>query len=226
MPPPKKQVPSYMTRRLPTTSGESNSSVNSNKLPLKRKGKDIPEIVSDPRASKIFLSESAKKSIDSANNVDEDDDADKDDDMDLPISRIEEDPRTNAPKFTSMNIDLTGSFHSPLTGRSSSTSTASVSTTSTKGSGQSVTLIGKSCKHEDLTVGENANVAVNSMPGFQGHFRGMRCKSYKIVVSDLNIEAVLDKYTDLLIKVLLVELAKNPRAFALNSEVKCLFVIY
>jgi len=225
MPPPKKQVPSYMTRRLPTTSGESNSSVNSNKLPLKRKGKDIPEIVSDPRASKSFLSESAKKSIDSANNVDEDDDADKDDDMDLPISRIE-DPRTNTPKFTSMNIDLTGSFHSPLTGRSSSTSTASVSTTSTKGSGQSVTLIGKSCKHEDLTVGENANVAVNSMPGFQGHFRGMRCKSYKIVVSDLNIEAVLDKYTDLLIKVLLVELAKDPRAFALNSRVKCLFVIY
>ena len=219
--PPKKQVPSYMTRRLPTTSGESNSSVNSNKLPLKRKGKDIPEIVSDPRASKLFSSESAKESID----VDEDDDADNDD-MDLPISRIEEDPRTNAPKFTSMNIDLTGSFHSPLTGRSSSTSTASVSTTSTKGSGQSVTLIGKSCKHEDLTVGENANVAVNSMPGFQGHFRGMRCKSYKIVVSDLNIEAVLDKYTDLLAKVLLVELAKDPRAFALNSRVKCLFVIY
>ena len=125
-----------------------------------------------------------------------------------------------------MNIDLTGSFHSPLTGRSSSTSTASVSTTSSKGSGESVSIIGKSCRHEDLTVGENANVAVNSMPGFQGHFRGMRCKSYKIVVSDLNIEAVLDKYTDLLIKVLLVELAKNPRAFALNSKVKCLFVIY
>ena len=223
--PPKKQVPSYMTRRLPTTSGESYSSVNSNKLPLKRKGKDIPEIVSDPRASKIFLSESAKKSIDSANNVDEDDDADKDDDMDMPMSRIEN-PETNAPKVTSMNIDLTGSFHSPLTGRSSSTSTASVSTTSSKGSGESVSIIGKSCKHEDLTVGENAIVAVNSMPGFQGHFRGMRCKSYKIVVSDLNIEAVLDKYIDLLIKVFLVELAKDPRAFALNSRVKCLFVIY
>ena len=83
MPPPKKQVPSYMTRRLPTTSGESNSSVNSNKLPLKRKGKDIPEIVSDPRASKIFSSESAKESID----VDDDDDADNDD-MDLPNQEL------------------------------------------------------------------------------------------------------------------------------------------
>jgi len=76
-------------------------------------------------------------------------------------------------KPRSMNIDLTGEFTTPITSYCSST----FMTYSSKGLENSRAIVGKSCNLAHLKIGEESESVVCSLPGFQGRFEGMRCRS-------------------------------------------------
>ena len=226
--PPKKKLPPYLSRRTPATSAESSNSGAISKLPMKRKvNENTTEIATSNRkinpSGRIFLSE---KVVGSTFNENEDDDEDeeenRDESLDFSKSRIEEVSTSNhGPKSRTTNIDLTGDFTSPITSDSSST----FMSYSSKGSDHSISIVGKPCPLAHLKIGEESEAVVCALPGFQGHFEGMRCRSYKIFVSDARLEVVLDKHINLIIRVFLTELAQKPSAYGLNNEVKCSFIL-
>jgi len=115
-----------------------------------------------------------------------------------------------------MNIDLTGDFNSPTT---SDNSSIFMTTYSSKGSENSIAVVGKSCNLANLKIGEESELVVCSLPGFQGNF------DYKILVSDARLEVVLDKHINLLIRVFLTELAQKLSAYGLNNDVTCSFIM-
>jgi len=86
-------------------------------------------------------------------------------------------------------------------------------TYSSEGSDNPILIVGKSCPLAHLKIGEESESVVCALPGFQGHFEGMSCRSYKILVSDARLEVVLYKHINLLIRVLLTELAQKPSAY-------------
>jgi len=91
----KKQLPPYLSRRLPATP-----------------------------SGRIFLSEKVVESTDNANeDEDQDEEEDRDEEsMDFSKSRIQNVPTSKkVPKSLTMNIDLTGDFASPIASDSSST---------------------------------------------------------------------------------------------------------
>jgi hypothetical protein len=145
---------------------------------------------------------------------DEDEEENMDESMDFSSSN-------HGPKFRTTNIDLTGDFPSPITSDSSST----LMTYSSKGSDHSISIVGKPCPLAHLKISEESESVVCALPGFQGHFEGMRCRSYKIFVSDARLEVVLDKHINLIIRVFLTELAQKPSAYGLNNVVKCSFIL-
>jgi len=168
------------------------------------KGKS-PEISTSKRkidpSGKIFLSEKVVGSMDNVNE-DEDEEEDRDESMDISKSRIEDVSTShNGPKSRTKNIDVTGDFTSPITTDSSRTFV----TYSRKGSDNSISVVGKPCPLAHLKISEKSESVVCALPGFQGHLKGMKCRCYKIFISDARLEVVLDKHINLIIKVFLTE---------------------
>ena len=226
--PPKKKLPPYLSHQTPATSAESSNSGAISKLPMKRKGdENTTEIATSNReinpSGRIFLSKKVVGSTLHANeDEDEDEEENRDESMDFSKSRIEEVSTSNhGPKSRITNIDLTGDFTSPITSDSSST----FMTYSSKGSDHSISIVGKPCPLAHLKISEESESVVCALPGFQGHFEGMRCRSYKIFVSDARLEVVLDKHINLIIRVFLTELAQKPSAYGLNNVVKCSLIL-
>jgi len=215
--PPKKQLPPYLSRPPPATSAESSNSGAISKLPMKRKGNEnTTEIANSNRkinpSGRIFLSENVVGSTLHANE-DEDEEENRDESMDFSKSMIEDISTSNrGPKSRSVNIDSTGDFTSPITSDSSST----LMTYSSKGSDNSISIVGKPCSLAHLKISEEFESVVCVLPGFQGHFEGMRCRSHKIFVSAARLIVVLDKHINLIIRVFLTELAQKPSAYGLR----------
>jgi len=225
--PPKKQLPPYLSRKPPATSAESRNSGAISKLPMKRKGNEgTTEIATSNRkinpSGRIFLENVVGSTLHENEDEEEDEEENRDESMDFSKSRIEDFSTSNhGPKSRITNIDLTGDFTSPITSDSSSTFMAY----SSKGSDHSISIVGKPCPLAHLKISEESESVVCALPGFQGHFEGMRCRSYKIFVSDARLEVVLDKHINLIIRVFLTELAQKPSAYGLNNVVKCSLIL-
>jgi len=92
-----------------------------------------------------------------AANEDEGEEEDRDEIMIFSKSRIEDVPTTkNLPQSCSMNIDLTGDFTSPITSYSSGT----IMTYFSKGSENSIAIVGKLCNLAHLKIGEESESIV------------------------------------------------------------------
>jgi len=127
-------------------------------------------------SGRILLSEKVVGSMLHENeNEDEDEEENRDESMDFSKSRIEDfSTSNNGPKSRNTNIDLTGDFTFPITSDSSSTLMIYTS----KGSDNSISIVGTSCHLAHLKISEESESVVCAMSGFQGHFEGMRCRCY------------------------------------------------
>jgi len=166
----------YLSRRPPATSTSNSGAIS--KLPKKRKGhENTTEIATSYRminpSGRIFLSEKvvgstfyANEDKDKYNNEEEN----RDECMNFSKSRIVDvSTSNNGPKYRTTNIDLTGDLTSPITSDISST----FMTLSSKGSDNSISIVGKSWPLVHLKINEESESVVCALPGFQGHFEEM-----------------------------------------------------
>jgi len=176
--PPKNKLPPYLSHQTPTTSAESRNLGAISKFLMKRKGNENTTEIATSNgkinpSGRIFLLEKVVGStLHAIEDEDEDEEENTDESMDFSKSRIEEVSTSyHEPKYRTTNIDMTGDFTSPITFDSSST----FMTYSSKGSDSSISIVGKLCPLAHLKISEESESVVCALPGFQGHFEGMRC---------------------------------------------------